>query len=140
MRPVSSKMYRMRQCALHPRPARPAPPRLTGCFLPLHLETPTECHLPPPEGPRPPPPTPHPDRPRARWEKPGRARGKKARGMGLWASRGRRGGGKAAMGTGRPGSRAVGSPGSCAFVTHSSARPGAASFPPAPFKASLESS
>lgn len=48
MRPISSKMYRMRQCALRPRPARPAPPRPTGCFPALHLETPTTRGFPPP--------------------------------------------------------------------------------------------
>lgn len=110
MRSVSSKMSRMRQCALRPRPARPAPPRPTGCCLALHLETPIESGLPPP-GPRPPRPKrppadkPGPPRPRRAPAGPG-APGRGVRlGLGLPGEAGRR------PGTGRPGSRGVGRPG-----------------------------
>lgn len=115
MRSVSSKMYRMRQCALRPRPARPAPPTPTGCFLAFHLETPAERGLPPP-GPRPPPSTSAARPPAVERCPAGPALGALPAGhrstgsgcaAGLLGCRGRRGGSGE---TGRPGSRGVGSP------------------------------
>lgn len=70
---------------------------------------------------------------------PGRAPGKKARGVGALGLQGERwrregsGGNRSARFPGRRKSWKL-------HVPHSSARPGAASFPPAPFKASLEDS
>lgn len=132
MRSVSSKMSRMRQCALRPRSARPAPPRPTGCCLALHLETPIESGLPPP-GPRPPAPSARPRTSRARPALgalplgPAPPDGACGRASGCW---GRRGGGREPVGQ-VPGVSDV-PDGRCAPA------PLCRSCSPAPFKASLE--
>lgn len=120
MRSVSSKMYRMRQCALRPRPVRSAPPRATGCFLAFHLETPAERGLPGPRTLTPAfrrgPQHTHARRdagPGLPW--PRSLPGPGARGEGGQPGpRAAEGGGQGSWETGRPGSRVVGSPGWCA--------------------------
>lgn len=90
MRSVSSKMYRMKQCALRPRPARPAPPSPAACFRDLHLETRASAASRERDSDR------RPGRPSKEAE-PGPGRGRAAAALGC-------GGGAKAAGTGRPGS------------------------------------
>lgn len=121
MRSVSSKMYRMKQCALRPRPACPAPPSPAACFRDLHLETRANAASRERHSDR------RPGR-RSKDAEPGPGRGRMAGALGC-------GGGAEAAGTGRPGSgeKEVRAP-------HPSACPGAASCSPGRLTASLGSS